>query len=636
MTNFIKTDSTISSTEEYSKLLARIGDSLMLMNQAYIRSRKCENHAEAASRFAYSIVEILLKDIWLVNYGSLNSKEDFIDAVKTHNHKYVDFFKINNKEQGMVESFRANVNNLISRCDDHKPYNNSLAAQELDIIRDIASDMLQMSQSLFAEQAHNAKMIDKLQVSAVAFNIEQLAVKERLKLRNQLMLVRELWQIDNSNSEDSGSLEITIHDEIARAACKAKISDAASIFEMIVNLCVVKHKALQYLSNVQITALYDRLRDIEQKSELVDNLLKQIYREAQFRYGYSRLDQSGYDLLKKFQNLDSIIHHIENSECHLMETLLLKEKIFLKELILNIAKHLDGARALGMIRKDSRIYNLVSKLEQRALDQNLKEHIIASTFAYMKSKLVGHVEKYSSRKYSELDSFATDTLKKKYDKFFEDIDNLLEGNDVSQVFLIQTFNKKLAQNYYITNLSNSMDKLRKVANDRSNIAKQLAEIHFVSMFESNSINNIKSLDFTKQGKIKRNLSAQEYVGFIIDYMVAKASASQLDALYRPLQGSLTPIQIKLKNQIVQEIKQRTTLAKMLYATLTGKRREFNRLKIIKKNISPTFFDNNISDVELEEVKNSSSEVVRQLDEIVQTSSNNVSSTRSTKEKMVQQ
>ena len=53
--------------------------------------------------------------------------------------------------------------------------------------------------------------------------------------------------------------------------------------------------------------LYDRIKNIEFYNHTMDNLLHKLHQEAQFRYSDNRIQDSDYELLKRFQNNFQII-----------------------------------------------------------------------------------------------------------------------------------------------------------------------------------------------------------------------------------------------------------------------------------------------------------------------------------------
>lgn len=70
--------------------------------------------------------------------------------------------------------------------------------------------------------------------------------------------------------------------------------------------------------------------------------------------------------------------------------------------------------------------------------------------------------------------------------------------------------------------------------------------------------------------------------------MTNCTPSQLEGLYRPLiQDDLSPMQEILKHAINKQIKQRTSMRKMIYSVFAGKRKEYTKLKEIKNSIADT-------------------------------------------------
>ena len=81
-------------------------------------------------------------------------------------------------------------------------------------------------------------------------------------------------------------------------------------------------------------------------------------------------------------------------------------------------------------------------------------------------------------------------------------------------------------------------------------------------------------------------SADDYVNKLISEIVSKCSAFQLEILYKPLLNKEmhTEIQIHLKEEIAHQIHQRMSVGKMVFSIMRGKKKEYDKLKNIKKTI----------------------------------------------------
>src|SRR5262249_32764108 len=128
---------------------------------------------------------------------------------------------------------------------------------------------------------------------------------------------------------------------------KLKVHDAEDATQQIEDFFVNTHDILQHLSDEKLITLYDRLKNFEPQTPPLLSMLHKIHHEAQFRYSYNRLSDSGYELLKRFQSYDAISHQIENSEFSIVETFLLRRANFEHEALMLIAKHAENLKAVG-------------------------------------------------------------------------------------------------------------------------------------------------------------------------------------------------------------------------------------------------------------------------------------------------
>ena len=286
------------NTKEYKTLLKKIGNCFAQINSEYIFARE-QNANLREAWFAYGIAKTLLQNAELLGFGSLRSKQDLIDTVEIHSEKYLEAFEIQEIARESTLIFQTNLTNLISYCAASKqPANNSLKPQEFDVVRDLVTDYLQKCQSLFAEQAFNQKTIDKLQASSIVFNSQNLEVKQQFQLLDKLLLIKELWQIQDYSTQ---SAEDLLHQfKLNPSATLAKIDteDVDELLSQLSEIFIDKYHSLQNLSNERLIDLYDRLKNFEPRSPVLNDILQKLHREAQFRYGFNRLSDSGYELLK--------------------------------------------------------------------------------------------------------------------------------------------------------------------------------------------------------------------------------------------------------------------------------------------------------------------------------------------------
>lgn len=602
------------STKEYKSLLQKIGNCFTELNAEYI-SAQTQSSALKEAWFAYGIVKTLLQNVPLLGFGSLRSKQDLIDSIEIHSKKYLSMFEAQEVGRETALIFQTNLTNLSNHCTHSKqPQSHSLTAQEFDVIRDLATDVLQKCQSLFAEQAYNQETLDRLQASSIVFNDLKLAVKQQFQLLDKLLLVKELWQIQHYAAENVNNLSYDFNLNPRATLAQVSSDDVDQTFEQLTNIFTDTHLALQNLSNERLIDLYDRLENFEPQAIVLNNLLQKLHREAQFRYGFNRLSDSGYELLKRFQSYDAIAHQIEIAEFAISESYLLKKNTFLQEVVNTISKHVDNIKAVGAA-KDPCVKSVMTMLKQNLAHAHSSEQSPATTLSLITDKLAAGIDSHIYKRYAELDKFATSSLKTKYENLFHDLKQLLEGDVArSHNFLQQSIVRKVAQDYHFSNLIGSYPKLKTIAAERAAIAKMLLEINFVEMFNENHPNSITSLNLKKNIKDSNPQTIVDYVQSIVHALVTQSSAAQLESLSETIQGD-SKVQNILREEIAKHTLARTSIVKMFYSMVTGRKQEFNKLKTINKNMQAT-------SPELEQIKQTPAKARKQMESLVKERSEN--------------
>jgi hypothetical protein len=197
------------------------------------------------------------------------------------------------------------------------------------------------------------------------------------------------------------------------------------------------------------------------------------------------------------------------------------------------------------------------------------------------------LDAHAQKRYIELDQYTIHTLQDKYGNLFINIQKLLESPAESKQYLQSVFASKVAHDFYLPNLSNSIEKLRKMAEYRLEVKEQFQQLSFIEIFLGEGvINKITSLDFKKLAIGYDIKFASEYIRVVVQKIVSRCSAFQLDALYKPLlhEPSLSGLQIYLKGEIAKQIHQRTSVAKMFYSIVRGRKKEYDSLRRLKKGM----------------------------------------------------
>lgn len=537
------------------------------------------------ANFAFGIVQSLLQNLPLLNYLSKRNKKELADCLQIHSDIYITMFKKDETLAYKAIVFQENINNLAGALKkaENQPVD-KVDNEELEIITELVTKIARKCQLLFADYANNQTITHKLQALALTFHMPKLSAKQQIQLAEKLLLVKELWQVSDFGLCPSDNFKLLLHTDPSTVLQDFKFASEEEVFEQFVTFLILEHQALHELSDNRLVELYDRLKNIDPHNSFIFNLLQQIHLEAQFRYNHNRLSDSGYELLKRFQSYDTIIHQIENSEFTIAEAFLLKRNNFIHETIRAIAKHIDNIKAIGTEALE-KLHNILYKINAELPKAKHHYNIDIAILPSIQAKLAESLGSQILKRYSDLDKFTTAALDYKYTTLFDNINQLLENN-VDTIFLKNVLIRKLAQDYYLNIRPNSVHKLRSMIKERELIAKQLEEIEFLEILNPENGNSTAGLNFRKLVPNNKNKTATEYVSSIIQALVAGCTAAQLETLYKSLlTEELSQTKATLKQEIIYQVQQRTTIPKLIYAVFVGRKQEFDKLRAIKNNLN---------------------------------------------------
>jgi len=568
----------------YVKILEEVGSFLSSLNLEYVNSYQQTDQLKKGF-FAFGIIKTLSQNSNLLNYLNQHSRQDLIDSINIHSNKYIEAWDLDATNTNMTSIFKSNIVLLLQHLkSDNIIQSQNLTHNEFEIVRDLVKNIIHICRTLFAEQAYKKEALDKLQAMTIAFNLHNIPYTLQVQLIDKLLLIKELWQLGDKPYEPNDNFQLFFYLNISKILSNLKFTNESEAFDGIITLFVDDHQVLQSFSNEELLNLYDRLSNIEFHNPLIDNLLHKLHHESQFRYGYNRLHDTSYELLKRFQSYDAILQQIEFTSFSIAESFLLRNNIFAEETIALISKHTDNIKAIG-IAKASEIVNTLNKIKSEISASNNDDQTL-QMFNSVESKFFNNLDSHVLKKYSELTHFTISSLKAKYIGLFQNIKNLIDKEIGYTEFLQQTIARKLSQDYYVSSLSGSVDKLKLMAKERSEIFEQLSEIDFVEVFSQEHFNKISSLNFRKQLINIEIKSKSDYVHAIIMVLVANFSASQLESIYRPLiKDNLNKTEIIIKQELIKQIKQRTSLSKLIISLFKGNKKEFNKLKGIENSLN---------------------------------------------------
>ena len=521
----------------------------------------------------------------LLAYLSSTLRQELADSLIVHKERYTRLLTTSNTPEEQIKDCKVIMNVLGTELTRQILETEKISKIEKDII-DLIDNIFKKIQTIFAERTYTVDTISDLLALSITLNLPHLELKEQYALAKQLLLVKELWTFSFKKrkilSNDHPMYKFLIHTyQILELENDHNLDQT---FAKMINYLVKQQDILENLSDKELLTLYDRLKDYEWKSDLILILLTNIHSEAQFRYSYNRLSDSGYELLKRLQNFDAILHHIDSMEYTILESYLLRKNTLIDEIIFTLAKQVDNIKALN-ITKCPELTSLISSINTALRKKTPPENATIALLSSIKSKLDKNLENHIKKRYTELDKYLVKSLQDKYKLLCYNIQSLIEEKGDYQNYLGRIFAAKLAMDYYIPNLSSSVPKLRAITKDREHIISLVSELHIEQIFNLRHQNKIMSLNFRKKLTEADLKSPIDYISGIIREVVILCNASQLEVLYTPLlTGKLSKVQMILKNQISNQIHQRISIRQMLYSVFLGRKREYDKLTEIKKNI----------------------------------------------------
>jgi len=513
-------------------------------------------------------------------------RQDLSDTIITHGKRYLEEYKKYPELEDEALIFQNSLDEFVKKIsviDKNKFIPETL---EINILSENFYTILKKIQIFFSNQSQNKNSLEFIHALSIVYKIGDRPFQEHIVLTELLLLIKELWNIEYVANKFKEAIIVNRFylNPIQLLQIDEDDLDIEKIFSLTIDKLTSKEKSvLLYLEDEKILSLYDRLKNYEGYKITIFSLLERIHEESQFRYSYHRLSDTGYQLLSRFQSFDAMSHQIENLEFSILEAYLFKKSNFTKEILVNIAKHSHNIKAL-CLNKNENFLKIISHIGKKLNNQSEGKDGSLAMLHSLKNGLNNLLPSYVKKRYSELDKFHTIALQKRYSNVFINIISIFEDTDNSNKFLQDILTYRLASDYYLPHLSNSIDKLRTQAIERKKVISLLSDLEFTIIFSPGNFNHLDSFNFIKSNKIVELKTPIEYVKSLIDNMCVNINAFQLHTLYKAVAclPKLTPHQIMLIDSIKTQIKQRTTIRKLLYSMFSGKKKEYDKLKILKK------------------------------------------------------
>ncbi|WP_375331604.1 hypothetical protein [Candidatus Tisiphia endosymbiont of Temnostethus pusillus] len=530
----------------------------------------------------FNIIKILQQNSDLLDYLSLDSQKNLLSVLEHYGPLSIETLKQQKYQMEEVTNFVTSLNQLVDCLKSSSTLHHEENNKALKPVMDLARNFVQHCCILITEDVKNQDVINNLQATAIVLNLDNLSLEQQNLLLDQLLLIKELWQIDSTIDIKKESVPLLFHANILLTLKEENTVDYTYILKKITNFLIDDHNVLMELTNAKLICLYNRLKDLSIKSQTINHILLRIHDESKFRKSFSKLNNSGYELSVLFENYNAIIHQIENAEFAIIERFLLRQNVFMHEILINITKHIDAIRMLN-ITEDSDLNYILAQIRKR-LTQNIQSgHTISLMISSIESKFSAKLEVKIIKRYASLDSFTKNALKTRYQLLFKNITSLLKKELNYAEFVQQVITCKIAADYKINSNVTSVKTLRLIEQERLEVKKQLCEINFVEIFSDKYLNKTSSLSFKKHVRKTNITTPAGYVMVIIRILLTNFSVEQLQLLSQFLiNGNLITIRTIVQQELVMQVKKRTTISKVIYCVFTRKKNELTMLNNIKR------------------------------------------------------
>ncbi|WP_425361151.1 hypothetical protein [Candidatus Tisiphia endosymbiont of Stenodema calcarata] len=569
------------NTKVISKYTERLKGCFVSLSSECIVSCKYPSTLKRSLR-TFNIIKILQQNSDLLDYLSLDSQKNLLSVLEHYGPLSIETLKQQKYQMEEVTNFVTSLNQLVDCLKSSSTLHHEENNKALKPVMDLARNFVQHCCILIIEDVKNQDVINNLQATAIVLNLDNLSLEQQNLLLDQLLFIKELWQIDSTIDIKKESVPLLFHANILLTLKEENTVDYEYIFKKITNFLIDDHNVLMELTNAKLICLYNRLKDLCIKSQTINHILLRIHDESKFRKSFSKLNNSGYELSVLFGNYNAIIHQIENAEFAIIERFLLRQNVFMHEILINITKHIDAIRMLN-ITEDSDLNYILAQIRKR-LTQNIQSgHTISLMISSIESKFSAKLEVKIIKRYTSLDSFTKNALKTRYQLLFKNITSLLKKELNYAEFVQQVITCRIAADYKINSNVTSVRTLRLIEQERLEVKKQLCEINFVETFSDKYLNKTSSLSFKKHVRRTSITTPAGYVTVIIRILLTNFSVEQLQLLSQFLMnGNLTTIRTIVQQELVVQVKKRTTISKVIYYVFTRKKNELTMLNNIKR------------------------------------------------------
>lgn len=573
--------------DPYLKILQRVKDAFVSFSAELIIAYKYARIVKTAL-YTTRLINILRENIDLLNYLSVGTQKHLSSFLQGEWYQAIDTLKQKAIKVEEIPKLTTDFTQIIEYLDHYtNNYSETVAINTgLQKVQELTENLIQQCCNVIKPGNDPQEPFNKFQAYTIALNVDILLREQHHDFVDQLLFIKELWQVDRIVSSKKFSNILLFHSNILLLLKKDKVQNYEEALKKIINFVLYDHNVLTELPNASLVNLYKRLKDINDPFLLYSKVLAKIYEEAKFRAHDNKININGYELFKLFESYNTILHQIENAEFAIVEKFLLKRSAFFHEVLINITKHIDSIIITSVT--DSPELSYILSHIRKELTQNIQNgHTISLMISSLESKLTASIHNKAIRRYGALDSFTKNLLKNRYQLLFNNIIALNEITINSFGFIQRTIIQKIASDYRDYKINVSSDStLRIIHNEREEILKQLSELNFIELFQDRYLNKMSSLNFKKYARKENTQTPAAYVKLIIQILLNNFTVVQLQAVMQCLlDGHFVTIHSIVKQELLLQVKKRMTLGKILYYIFTRRKDEITMLNNIKRSLN---------------------------------------------------
>ena len=221
-----------------------------------------------------TIIRLLQQNTDLLNYSS-SSHRDRLKAILMH---------YSSEQLPQKRETRDQLNSLLAwlsaQPDDEDQL---LTDDQLEVLTEIADNLVQQCSELIMTKRRQQEIINNIQASAIILNLYNLSREEQKLSLEQLLFLKDLWQIDFTSNVKTESILILFHQSISLILNKKNPLNHQEVIGTIVNFLIDKNNVLEELPNVRLIYLYNRLQALCTKFDTAKHIVMKIYKESRYR-----------------------------------------------------------------------------------------------------------------------------------------------------------------------------------------------------------------------------------------------------------------------------------------------------------------------------------------------------------------